>query len=278
MSFRPQRLGLALLSLLLPGFASAATINTLGVVDFESPTFSVGVIGGNPLYTPGQGGWGGYSPGAISDAQAHSGTQSLQTSLAHGGGLAYGGATKVLDASGGEYPYGAPFSIAVSTDWWVQAWVNVSSSGGGAQMALATGFGSCPYVQISGGGTPIVEPCTAGVPPLVFANQGANVLDQWVLLRMVHSTSMLNEFEISIIGPNVNFSAMMGYSGPPGVSAEQFLVLTGDAFWDDVSAGYGPPPPLVPEPALALLLGACAVAFSVRRRIADRRGGAAKPR
>lgn len=268
MSFRPQRLGLALLSLLLPGFASAATINTLGVVDFESPTFSVGVIGGNPLYTPGQGGWGGYSPGAISDAQAHSGTQSLQTTLA--GYLGYGGATKVLDASGGEYPFGAPFSIHATTDWWVQAWVNVSSSGGGAQMALATGFGSCPYVQISGSGTPTVEPCSPGLPPINLANQGANVLDQWVLFRIVHSASMLNEFEVSIIGPNVNFSTTMAYAGPPGVSEEQFLVLGGDAFWDDVSAGYGPPPPLVPEPATALLLAAAFGALAVRRHLARR--------
>ncbi len=51
----------------------------------------------------------------------------------------------------------------------------------------------------------------------------------------------------------------------PGVSSEQYLVLTGDAFWDDVSAGYGPPP-LVPEPSLALLLGAAALALALRRK------------
>ena len=57
-------------------------------VDFESPTFSVGLVGGNPLYSPGQGGWGGYNAAqvgsqivyaSISDQQAHGGTQSLLT-------------------------------------------------------------------------------------------------------------------------------------------------------------------------------------------------------
>jgi hypothetical protein len=182
------------------------------------------------------------------------------------GYVGYAGATKVLEPSGGEYPLGGAFSIAPTTDWWVQSWVHVSSSGGGARMALATGFGSCPWVQISATGTPTVEPCTAGVPPIDLANQGANVLDQWVLFRIVHTTSMLNEFEVSIIGANANFSTTMGYAGPPGVSDEQFLVLGGDAFWDDVSAGHGAAPAVVPLPGAVWLLASAMGTLLGRRR------------
>ncbi len=254
--------------LLAVGQAQAGSITTTTLsVDFESPTFAVGAIGGNPGLTAGQGGWGGYSPGAISAAQAYSGTQSLQTVLA--GYLGYGGATKVLDATNGEYPIDASvFNIGPSFDWWVQARVYVASGGVGARMTLANGLGGCPYLQISGTGTPSVEPCTAGVPPVDLANQGANVLDQWVLMQMVHTTSMLGEFEISFIGPNVNVSATMGYAGPPGTSTEQYIILGGDAFWDDVSAGYGPVPAPVPLPAAAWLLipALGALAGRVRRR------------
>jgi hypothetical protein len=226
-------------------------------VDFESPTFNTGAVAG-------QGGWG--ESGTVTTAQAHSGTQSLQTALVVN--LNFGTALKALDATGGEYPFATSnFVFAYHTDWWVQAWARVTSNGGGARMGLVSG--PCPYVQISGSGTPTVEPCIAGQPPVSYPSEGANVLDQWVLIRMVHATTMLQDVEISILGDNVNFSTTLGYAGPPGVSTAQYITLSGDAYWDDVSAGYGPPPAIVPLPGAAWMLVPAfgALAGRMRRRV-----------
>lgn len=236
-AFRTVSASLLLIAAGAPAWSIPVTLD----VNFEDP-FSVGPVAG-------QYGWG--ESGSISTAQAHSGTQSLQTSLVVN--LNFGTALKALDATGGEYPFGASnFSFGQYTDWWVQGWVRVVSGGGGARMGLVSG--PCPYVQVSGSGTPTIEPCIAGEPPVSFPSEGADVLDQWILMRMVHTTSMTTNVEISILGDNVNFSTTLGYAGPPGVSTASYITLSGDAYWDDISAGYGQAPAIVPAPAAGWLL------------------------
>jgi hypothetical protein len=77
---------------------------------------------------------------------------------------------------------------------------------------------------------------------------------------------MFQDVEISITGDNVNFSTILGYAGPPGVSTAQYISLSGDAYWDNVSAGYGAPPTIVPVPAAGWLLVSGIVGLAVRRR------------
>ncbi|MDL1881983.1 hypothetical protein FBQ88_13235, partial [Gammaproteobacteria bacterium PRO2] len=138
--------------------ASAATITTLSV-GFEGPAYVVGAIGGSPPYSAGQGGWGGYSPGSISDAQAFSGTQSLRS----GGSLATGATHSLDPATQGDYPSASiTFPTGYASDWWVQARVRVDSGGVGARLAMPTwGW----YLEISGTGTPSFESAIPGQPP-----------------------------------------------------------------------------------------------------------------
>jgi hypothetical protein len=251
----PVALGLALAFATLTASA-ATTLQT----DFESPAFSPGPIGGNPGFTPGQGGWGGFNPGSISTDFAHSGTQSLHTIQGASGAM------KALDASvSGDYPYGGAFHIGASFDWWVQAWVRVES-GGGAQMTLVNGLGGCPLISVSGTGTPYFNGCLA--QDTSQPNVASAVLDHWVLFRISHNQSMIGVngpgLALDIIGADglpIISSFMGGYSGP-GSGDPGHLNLTGGAYWDDVSAGYGIAPAAVPLPGSALLLlSACGALF-----------------
>ena len=92
---------------LVTAFACSASATTVTLdVDFESP-FTVGAVAG-------QAGWG--ESGTITTAQAHSGTQSLQTALVVN--LNFGTALKALDATGGEYPFAiSNFSFGNSRTW-----------------------------------------------------------------------------------------------------------------------------------------------------------------
>lgn len=160
------------------------------------------------------------------------------------------GATHAL--VGGIYPTSTQtFNINPAENWWVQAWVRIDSGAG------AVTFNRCV-------GTPGVAP------------QGANVLNQWVLLTMVHTTSMINGngsfMQFSITGDNINYSLNASYSGA-GSAQPVYLKLRGDAYWDDIQAGYGPLPAVVPVPAAASLLGgALGVLALARRRRARSRG------
>lgn len=244
-------LSTSLVALLVTGQALAATITTLNV-NFESPAFTTGPIGGNPGFSAGQGGWGG-DASSISTAQAHSGTQSLRS-----GGTLITGATHSLDpATQGNYPVaGVTFGTSYNTDWWVQAWVRVASGGVGAQLSIPTwGW----YLAISGTGTPSLESAIPGQPATSLANQGSNILDQWIFLQISHSSTAPCEaagapgrcMDFRILGQNVDLAYSRYYtaSGP----YSQYVQLRGDAYWDDVQAGYGPAPAPVPLPGAAWL-------------------------
>jgi len=251
-------------------FSSQVSATTVTLdVGFENPTFNVGSVAG-------QGGWGIFSPSfpeSVSTAQAHGGTQSLYTGMPDPYNQPVGaGATKALDAaSQGEYPSSSvTFPTSYASDWWVQAWVRVASGGTGARMMINTwGW----YLAISGTGTPTVESSIPAQPPANLANQGANVLDQWILVRMAHNSSApcpgngLGQcIDFSILGDNVNVSYSRYYtaSGP----FSQYLVLSGDAYWDDVSAGTGLAPSVVPVPAAGWLLASGLTTLLRRRRTA----------
>jgi len=246
-----------------PVSATTVTLDT----GFEAPTFNVGSVAG-------QGGWGIFSPSfpeSVSTAQAHGGAQSLYTGMPDPYNQPLGsGATKALDAaSQGEYPSSSvTFPTGYASDWWVQAWVRVESGGTGARMRLNPwGW----YLAISGTGTPTVESAIPAQPPASLPNQGANVLDQWILLRMVHSATADNCgigvagrcIDFSIFGNNVNLTYSRYYTASGPLS--QYLVLSGDAYWDDVSAGTGLAPSVVPVPAAGWLF-ASGLATLLRRR------------
>jgi hypothetical protein len=256
------RIALALLASLQGGVAMAATVTTLSV-DFESP-FTVGAIGGNPTFTAGQGGWGGYSAGAIVDDQAFSGTQSLRS-----GGRIDTGAEHSLDpALQGDYPV-ATNLFCTGCDWWVQAWVWVVSGGVGARMNV-TPWGW--YLGISGTGTPILESAIAGQPPTELPSEGADVLDEWIFVSMVHSFAAANNcsegqgrcIDFSIRGANVDLTYSRPYFSPGPNST--YINLSGDAYWDDVRVGTGEPPAVVPLPAAAWLMVTAFGALAARAR------------
>lgn len=273
--------------LTLPALATTTTI-TLDA-DFEAPTFTVGNISNDPNAT-GQGGWGGYNSviddgqlvrARIVDDKAYSGTQSLRTTRDERP------IVKALDAqgtapyntnSGGEYPFhSGGFTLYPTYDWWVQArvWINPGAS---ARFALLSGLGGCPLLDIGnfGGGNDPGEPyahtCLAnsGDQP----NLGSAAYGQWLLLEMVHTTAMSTPngwaMEFHITGNGIDRSISLApYSGP-GSGNPAYLGLAGDAWWDDVRAGYGPAPSPVPLPGAAWLLasGIGLLARGARRRLA----------
>lgn len=236
---------------------SAATVTTLDV-DFENPSFTIGLIGGNPPYSGGQGGWGGYGSAAITDSQAHSGTQSL----ASGGiSLTPHGSNHTLDpAIDGDYPSNTVnFPTGYLADWWLHAWVYVPANGLGARMSvLPWGW----YLQVSGTGVLSVETALSGQGSAIIADAGALALDRWVYLEMAHTTSMQDSngsyMELRFLSDRFDYTVQRGYgaSGPNS----QYVFLSGDAYWDDVAAGRGLAPAPVPIPG-ALWLFAPALAL-----------------
>lgn len=269
---------LAILTWLLAAAPSmAATLITLDS-NFEAPTFTIGDIATDPNAT-GQGGWGGYNSildennacclrARITDDIAHTGTQSMLTTRDTRV------IQKALDAnpqpgspnygsSGGEYPFhSGGFSLHPSYDWWVQAFVWINP-GGAARMTLLNGLGGCPLLDIGnfGGGNDPGEPyantCLAnsGDQP----NLGPAAYGQWLLLEIVHTTAMNNTpngaaMEFRITGDGISRTIQLApYSGP-GSGNPAYLGLAGDAYWDDVRAGYGDAPSPVPLPGAAWLL------------------------
>lgn len=237
--------------------ASAATVTTLSV-DFESPTFQPGAIG-NTCCVAGQGGWAG--PATVTTAQAHSGSQSLLTNATT--------TLKALDPSQGEWPFAGFFNIPYANDWWAQAYVYVNS-GGGATFALSNSLGGCPLIQISGNGTPYFNSCTRDNNSQ--GSLGASVLNQWVQLRMVHTAAMGQGLDMSIIGSNINLTINLDQYSGPGSANPQHVGIYGNAYWDDISAGYGPLPSSVPVPAAVWLFGSGLLGLTgvTRRKIRHR--------
>lgn len=264
------RTAMAFIGLAVGAPALAATVFTLDH-DFESPAFTIGNISNDPNAT-GQGGWGGWNAtldennacclrARITDERAHTGTQSMRTTSDTRT------INKALDAEGtapyntdssGEYPFhSGGFTLHPSYDWWVQAFVWINP-GGAARMTLANGLGGCPLLDIGnfGGGNDPGEPyantclSNSGNQP----NLGSQAYGQWLLLEMVHTVAMGQTMEFRISGAGVDWSvALSPYSGP-GSGNPAYLGLAGDAFWDDVRAGYGEAPAPVPVPAAAWLM------------------------
>lgn len=261
--------GFSAFLLLSIGFSAAATTVTTLSVDFESPTYSVGAIGGNPPYSAGQGGWGGYNAiivnsqivsARISNEQAHSGTQALRT-VADTRLL-----LKALNPSLGEYPAAGFFSINNAVDWWIQAWVRITP-GASITMALVNGLGSCPLLQISASGVPYANGCISASSGQ--ATLGAGAFDQWLALQMVHTTSMGQGVQFTITGPGINRNIMLGNYSGAGSGSPQYLGLTGNAFWDDIRVGTGLAPAMIPTPvpaAVWLFGGALCLLGALKRR------------
>jgi len=278
----------AFAAVLASAATGASTLYTLNT-SFESPTFTVGNIG--CCTVTGQGGWGGYNS-VVQDGQlvlarivndrAWSGTQSLRTTSDTRT------IQKALDAnpvpgdpnygsSGGEYPFhGGGFSINSTFDWWVQARVFINT-GGGARFTLLNGLGGCPLLDIgnfgfgNASGQPYANSCL-GSSGLAQANLGSQAFGQWLLVEMVHTTAMNTVngagMEFRITGEGINrVISLSSYSGP-GSGNPAYLGLAGDAWWDDVRAGYGDIPiSAVPLPGAAWLLGpALATLVRWRRR------------
>jgi hypothetical protein len=262
---RSQALAAGSLALFLAGAASATTV-TLNE-GFES--FNTGSVAG-------QYGWGIFSPSfpeTITTAQAYGGsTKSLYTGMPAPYNQPFGaGAKKALDpASQGEYPVSSvTFPISYASSWWVQAWVRVESGGVGAAM-MVQGITN-QALQISGTGTVSVTP---GGTPIVLPNQGngTNRLDEWLFVRIAHDPSMgitSEKLEVTVLGPGTNLSYQTQYFSSSPYA--QYLVLSGDAYWDNVMAGTGLAPAIVPVPPAAWLFGsAIAALMGWRRRGAGR--------
>ena len=206
---------------LLAGHAASATTVTVLSTDFEAPAFQVGAVDGQSDW---YNSYAGPVPAVISTAQAHSGTQSLRSGTAN---------------SFTAFP-GSNFDVSFQTDWWAQAWVYVLPGGTGATIGFGNVFGGCPILTISGAGLPYFNTCRA--QDIDQPSQGANLLGQWVQVQMSHQVSDQNAVRFTVTGPNVTVTSFIGpYSGPGGGNPA-ILTLFGDAYWDDVSAGYGPLP------------------------------------
>ncbi len=125
------------------------------------------------------------------------------------------------------------------------------NAGGTALMTMFNGLGGCPLLEISGTGVPYANTCLAHDPSQ--ATLGSGAFGQWLLLEIVHSAPTLT-VTFSITGPGIDRDIVLSpYSGP-GSAIPVYLGLSGDAFWDDVRAGYGEVPAPVPLPGVVGLL------------------------
>jgi hypothetical protein len=250
------------LALLCAGPAVATTVT----LDSNFDSLTVGAVGGNPGFTAGQGGWGGYHAASISNTYAHSGSQSLKTSPITIPSFGYLGSTinKALDATvSGEYPTAGAFTINNAVDWWVQAWVRINA-GGSAFMTLSNGLGSCPLLQILPTGKPEVNGCISS--DYGQTTLGAGAFEQWLFVEMVHTTAMGQAMEFRITGPGISRTITLGNYSGPGSGSPAYLGLAGDAYWDDVKAGTGMALAIVPVPAAAWLMGGALILLGGLRR------------
>lgn len=265
----------ALGCLLAAGPVAATTVITTSS-DFESPTFSPGIVAVNGVTGTGQGGWGGYNSvlvnnqlvmASIVNDQAHSGTQSMRTTFdtrPMNKALDPYNHDLNADPSAHEYPFPDFFTINNAVDWWVQAWVRIPSGSAGVTMTLLSGLGGCPLLQIQASGVPYVNSCLG--QDTTQATLGTGAFDQWIALEMVHTTSMLQAMEFRITGPGISRTITLGSYSGPGSGPEAYVGLSGDAWWDDVRAGTGTAPTLVPLPGAAWLFGSAFSLLGLRRR------------
>jgi hypothetical protein len=259
--FRSHTLTACILALLVTGSASATTVT----LDEGFESFNTGSVAG-------QDGWGIFSPSfpeTITTAHAHDSTKSLYTGMpAPYNQPRSAGATKALDpASQGEYPNSSvTFPISYGSSWWAQAWVRVESGGVGAVMTVLGIVGQ--ELKISGSGIVSVSP--GSDPPTLLPNQGdgSNRLDEWLFIRIAHDPSMgasSELLEVTVLGPGTNLSFRTQYFSSSPYA--RYLVLAGDAYWDDIMVGTGIAPAIVPVPAAGWLFAtAFGALMGLRRR------------
>ncbi len=271
--------------------AAASTVTTLSA-DFEAPAFTVGNISNDPNAT-GQGGWGGYNAvidagqlvrARIVDDRAFSGTQSLRTTAdtrVISKALDAAGTAPYNPASGGEYPFhSGGFTLYPTYDWWVQARVWISP-GAAVRFTLLNGLGGCPLIDIGNmgagndAGEPYANTCLANSGDQV--NLGPAAWGQWLLLEMVHTSAMNSVngwfMEFRITGDGIDRTIPLAPFSGPGSGNPAYVGLAGDAWWDDVRAGYGDAPAVVPLPGAAgLLVSALGVLLRFRKADASEAG------
>ncbi len=242
---------------------TACAILSLGASGaFGATTYATGFDG--PLYTlgnlHGQDGWTvAFSTATVTDERAFSGTQSILVASTATLGINYQGPTHRLDPNAED----TLFPINAGLQWWMQAMIYIPSSGGSG---AAMNMGGCPLFHVTGSGQPYPNSCVAsdiGIPSLA-----PDVYDKWLLMRIEHPVVNTLDLVFSLTGPGVNFSHTLGsYNGPNSGQPHTFM-LSGNAYFDEFSAGHGPAPAVVPVPgAIWLFLSSlAAVRGAVRFR------------
>lgn len=87
---------------------------------------------------------------------------------------------------------------------------------------------------------------------------------------MVHTSAMNSVngwfMEFRITGDGIDRTIQLAPFSGPGSGNPAYVGLAGDAWWDDVRAGYGAPPAVVPLPGAAgLLVSALGALLRIRR-------------
>jgi len=234
--------------LALTGFLNqraAAQIITFNV-DFESPTYTPGYVGaGNYV---GQDNWTGFGYRYITNSIAHSGSQSLAS-------MNPGFANRAF-----ETPPPNIMNIGKGADWYMEAWVYVlpGPAGDAATFEPGSALGGAFFISVYGDGTIYFN---SGVD-YAYRSAGANVLNQWLRLRITHPANDLN-LEMSVFGNGIN-ETFSGYYATPW-NPSMISVGGSTAYWDDIRA-VSDGLPAVPEPSSIALAGLAAAGLAWRRR------------
>ena len=233
------------LALLISTVATKAQVVTFNI-GFENPPYTVGFIGAGNF--EGQDHWTGFGYQFVTNSLAHSGSQSLITTMD-------GFVSRRFDNEPSHI-----MSISKAEDWYMEAWAYVlpGSSSIPATFEPASGLGGAFYISVYGDGRIDFNSGAA-------LNQRAanpNLLNKWLRLRIEHPAYDLN-LEMSIVGDGVNETFSGYYNTPWNPSILAFGGPT--AFWDDVYAVSGALP-AVPEPSTAALVGLGLLGLGCRLR------------
>src|SRR4051794_36243477 len=171
---------LALCCLAFIGTAQAQTVTFN--VDFEPPTYSLGLVGGGNF--PGQDNWFGFGGQFVTNTQAHSGSQSLNTTTA---------GTVFKNFSTPD----STMNISKGIDWYMQTWAYVvpGASTDHSFFAASSVLGSAFYIGFSGDG--MIDFNSGAV--LQTINIGPSLFNKWLLVTINHPANDPN-LEMSVIG------------------------------------------------------------------------------